>query len=748
MSYSKVLFILFIVTLCSNQVFSQNIYGSIQSSRGKVENAEVELLPLELSTFSDDQGYFSFQDIPPGSYVVEILQDGYSPFFKHFTLQQGLDYTLKVDLQSADELDEIVISTNFKPMEKKDVVSAVEVYNSSFFQKNSSHNLFEAVQMINGVQPQLNCNVCNTGDIQINGMDGAYTMILIDGMPMVSSLSTVYGLFGIPVSLLDRIEVVKGPGSSLYGSQAMGGVINVITKSALDAPLFSVDASTSTWLENNLDLGSSYKLNKNLSGLFGMNINSFQNPIDKNKDGFTDVTQTQRISLFNKFTLRNKHNDLNHLAFRYIYEDRWGGQINKDKYYDGKYRETAYTNRFEVLGNFSLPSLEDLQVQFSYIYHQQNSLYGQEPYRAKQQVAFAQGFWNKTFGKHQLLFGASSSFTYYNDNTPGTSFTNQDNQVIDQPEKTWIQGAFIQDQYKLTDNTDLLLGYRFDYDPRHSGVHSPRFGFKTNGYNGSILRFNFGSGFRVVNVFTEDHRALSGVKEVVFLEDLKPEKSYNFNVNYSFKIPTNWTVFNLDTSIFYSHFTNKIEPDISSDPTLIIYRNLQGYAVSRGISTAIDMVFEFPFSMNFAMSYMDVFRKEEGKVEQSYHAPKWSGNVLLNYKLNRGHSLDFTLDWKGPMRLPIVENDYRPEFSPWVFLGNIQWTKDFFNGLVVYAGVKNIGNVKMKYDPISRWWDPFGEPANGILPPNSATDVIFEPNDYNYMALQGRRVSLGIRYSF
>jgi outer membrane receptor for ferrienterochelin and colicins len=133
-------------------------------------------------------------------------------------------------------IDDVVITGTIKPISRSKSPVAVEIYSQKFFQKNPTPNIFEAIAMVNGVKPQLNCSVCNTGDIHINGLEGPYTMILIDGMPIVSSLSTVYGLSGIPNSLIDRIEVVKGPASSLYGSEAMGGVINIITKNALTAP--------------------------------------------------------------------------------------------------------------------------------------------------------------------------------------------------------------------------------------------------------------------------------------------------------------------------------------------------------------------------------------------------------------------------------------------------------------------------------------------------------------------------------
>src|SRR5690606_17189097 len=122
------------------------------------------------------------------------------------------------DSEKESTLNEVVISGTLKEVTKLDSPVPVEVYTSSFFKANPTPSIFDALQNINGVRPHLNCNICNTGDIHINGLEGPYTMILIDGMPIVSGLSTVYGLSGIPQSLIDRVEIVKGPASMLYGS--------------------------------------------------------------------------------------------------------------------------------------------------------------------------------------------------------------------------------------------------------------------------------------------------------------------------------------------------------------------------------------------------------------------------------------------------------------------------------------------------------------------------------------------------
>ena len=149
-------------------------------------------------------------------------------------------------------------------------------------------------------------------------------MVLIDGLPIVSGLSTVYGFSGIPQFLIERVEIVKGQYRHLYGSEAIGGVINLITKLPENTSTLNVESFVSGWGEVNTDIGIKYRLSNNSSGLLGINYFNYSNPIDKNQDGFTDLTLQDRISIFNKIKIGNKFN----IVGRYLYEDRWGGQMN------------------------------------------------------------------------------------------------------------------------------------------------------------------------------------------------------------------------------------------------------------------------------------------------------------------------------------------------------------------------------------------------------------------------------------
>ena len=223
--------ILLLCVLAPMLSFAQTtMKGKITSEGQSLSGANIVLKNTKYATISDSMGVYSIEKIPSGNYEVLVSYTGFKSQKKNFSVTDTTEIILDFDLKDSHVLDEVVITGTLKAVSRLESPVPVEVYKPAFFKKNPTANIFEALQNVNGVRPQLNCNVCNTGDIHINGLEGPYTLVLIDGMPIVSGLSTVYGLSGIPNSLLERIEIVKGPASSLYGSEAVGGLINIITK--------------------------------------------------------------------------------------------------------------------------------------------------------------------------------------------------------------------------------------------------------------------------------------------------------------------------------------------------------------------------------------------------------------------------------------------------------------------------------------------------------------------------------------
>ncbi|HEX9981446.1 MAG TPA: TonB-dependent receptor [Flavobacterium sp.] len=743
-----------IVFLLSIEVASQgnsSITGKIYGKQEAVMLAIVKIKGLTEITTSDSLGNYKIQNLRAGNYELQVSHTGKKTVKKLILLGENEEAIHDIYLQDDENtLDEVVISGTLKAVSRRESPVPVEVYKPAYFKKNPTANIFEALQNVNGVRPQLNCNVCNTGDIHINGLEGPYTLVLIDGMPIVSGLSTVYGLSGIPNSLLERIEIVKGPASSLYGSEAVGGLINIITKNPKTAPAFSADGFTTSWGEANLDLGFKARVSENASFLLGTNYFNYSNPIDNNNDNFTDVTLQHRISVFQKWGFNRQNDRLFSLAGRYFYEDRWGGEMQWDKKYRGGgevYGESIYTERYEILGAYQLPVNEKLVLSFSYTDHDQNSVYGTTRYLAQQKIGFAQLTFDKKFKKHDVLFGTAIRYNFYNDNTPATPVA----------DAQWIPSVFAQNEVRLSDAHQVLLGARYDYNKNHGSIFTPRLAYKWKATNNDILRLNAGTGFRVVNLFTEEHAALTGSRDVIVVEDLRPEKSINVNLNYLKKLYTGSGNFIFEATGWYTHFSNSIVPDYDTNPNQIIYKNLDGYAVTKGASLNVDMIFNNGLKVILGATFMDVTKTENNITTRQILTEKYTGTWAVSYHWKAlSTEIDYTGNIYGPMRLPLLgELDPRQEYSPMWSIQNIQFTIKKIKNLDVYFGVKNLLDwTPNRKNPfiIARADDPFDEnvqyhsAGNVISTPDNPYALTFDPG-YVYGPNQGIRTFAGLRYT-
>ena len=724
---------------------STTLSGTVLDLDGMVvPYATVRAADLELGTVADLDGKFRLAYTVRPS-VLKVSAVGYNP--TDFAVGASDELVIGIE-PNATTLQDVVVTGTMRPSSRSASPVPVEVFTAQYFKANPTPSVFESLQTVNGVRPQLNCSVCNTGDIHINGLEGPYTMVLIDGMPIVSGLSTVYGLTGIPQSLIERVEIVKGPASTLYGSEAVGGLINVITKSPEAAPTLSADVFATGWGEVNTDLALKSTIG-DASSLLGVNYFNYQRPIDNNGDGFTDLTLQDRISVFNKWAIDRPSGRLATLAARYVYEDRWGGEMNWNRSYrSGQevYGESIQTNRWETFGTYQLPTAKNLTFQFSANGHYQNSVYGTTVYDATQYVGFGQLTYTEEVGNHRLLFGGAYRYTHYDDNTPATTAAS----------RTSLPGLFAQDELRLSDRHTLLAGLRYDYNSIHGSILTPRLNYKwTSDDLLNTVRLSVGNGYRVANVFTEDHAALTGARSVVFAGELSPEQSWNVNLNYLKKVFTpDGAVWTIDASTWYTHFSNRILPDYETDQNLIIYGNLDGRAVSRGVSLTTDVSFRSGITVNVGLNAQDVFTEEEGVRSRQLLTETYSGvwRVSLPW-LSRQVTFDYTGNVYGPMDLPLLnEFDDRPGDSGWFSTQNLQVTKTFGNGMEVYGGIKNLLNFTPPTNSIARSFDPFdtgvtfAEDGSVVRTAENPNALTFDPS-YVFTSNQGRRLYLGWRWA-
>ena len=661
------------------------------------------------------------------------------------------------------QLDEVVVTGTLTPTLRTESPVPVEVYTRAFLLESPEPSLFAALERVNGVRPQLNCAVCNTGDIHINGLEGPYTMVTLDGMPLVSGLATVYGLQGIPSALIERVEVVKGPAGTLYGSEAIGGLVNVITRDPERAPPFSVDAFATSLGASTLDLGGVARLSPKLTALTGVQAHYFDREVDRDADGFTDATRVRRVSVFEKLRWSGgKMGDLS-LAGRYLAEARRGGQLGyRERHRGGDevYGEAIDTRRAELLARWTPRGLPGLAVAASYTDHRQESDYGDTPYDAAQRIGFAQGTYAFAAGAHGLLVGTAARYTYYDDDTPATR------ELADNaPERTLLPGAFVQDEWRRG-RSRVLGGLRLDYHPEHGAIWTPRLAVKLPAGEGANLRVNVGTGFRVVSLFTEEHAALSGAREVVIEGDIAPERSVSANVNYlrtwypGRRAQAAWT---FEASAWLTRFGNQIVPDYLSDPTEIRYANLGGHSVNQGASAELRFR-ENRWDGRAGVTYADTRLLEAGaSAQRPLLSERWSGTWAVGLLLDRaawarfgGRELkvDYAGTLYGPMLLPVQGPlDPRPAESPWWSLQSLQLTlRGGGSRVEVYGGVKNLLGFRPGAGAIARAHDPFdravafdgdGQPLANAENPYALT---FDPS-YVYAPNTGRRYFVGARWS-
>lgn len=745
----------------------QTIMGQTGSLKGRISSGE-ETLPFatihlkntSIGSTSDMEGNYIIRNIDPGNYELIISHVGHISVKRNIEIKPEQISIQNIEMGSSDMLDEIVVSGTMKPTYVSKSPIKIDVITSKqldTYLPSAASSIMESVQLVNGVQEVIDCGVCYTNNISVNGLPGSYTAILMDGTPIYGNLASVYGINGIPNMIIDRFEVIKGPSSTLYGSEAVAGVINIITKNPADQPPLSIDVMTNSHEEVFGNIAYAPKLGKS-NAYFGVNYSYANHYQDINDDGFGDGVNTDRFSFFTKFNIFRPSDKIFTIAAKYYFEDRRNGveAFVKDKAYkelrgdDQIYGESVYTNRLELFGTYALNTSESLKIDYSLSNHLQDSYYGADRYEASQQIAFTNFIWSFDHKKHDFLVGSTIRYDAYDDNTIATEIEDEDGEIINNPNNQFVPGIFIQDEFRASEKFTALGGLRFDHHQDHGMIFAPRFNLKYDASEWTTFRFNFGTGFKVVNLFTEDHAFVLGQREVVILEDLEPETSYNFSLNYNQVYTGLGGSGSFDMEAFYTHFTNKIIPDYDQQG-LIIYENTDGWARTMGISMNLNHNFKFPVSFNLGLNFLNSTEteyEEDGTsvTEDLLFAPKFSSVFTANYRLPKQQiTFAYTAQYTGVMALPEVYDlddsgnpmdEPRPLESEPFSLHQLQVTKVFNSNYTLYLGMNNIFNFVQEDSPLVGYDDPNYAPG---FSPYFDTSYVYAPN-------HGREFYIGFKW--
>lgn len=700
-----------------------SITGTVTARGGAaIRGARVTLDSPAADAVTDSAGAYRLGPVTTRTVTLRARALGYLPAVRVATVARE---TVRVDFElvpRAPRLGPVVTTARRPERFVRPTPVKVDVVRAAFLRRNAGNNVMDAVSFLPGLTQQVDCGVCFTNNIRINGMEGAYTAVLLDGMPVMGALATVYALNGISPALIEQIEIVKGPGSAMHGSDAMAGVIDIITKDPRLAPRFSVDAYATSFGERSVEAAAAPRIGPT-SALLGVTAAYNHAFIDRNGDGFTDLPLVRRASVFAKWSAGAPAARVADVAIRVYDENRFGGTrawTPADRGSSTVYGESIFTRRGELMGSVAPPGLP-FRIAFALARHHQDSYYGDQPFIATQQVAFARLLWRHAAGSHSITAGTELRLNDYRDTTRYQATRERD----------VVPGLFATDEIELGSGWTALAGVRVDRHPAHGSIWSPRLALKWDVGGHTTFRVAGATGFRVVSLFTEDHAALSGAREVRVAERLRPERSVTVTASMSRTIPVRGVddAATLDIDAYLTRFSNRILPDYDTNPDWIVYRNLRGHAETHGITVAMGYATERqPLFANLGLTFEDVFVVSDGTRREVAFSPRFQGVFTLGYRFGA-----LTLDWTGrvlgPMALP--EHPPLPDRSPWFTEQHVQAARTLRAGTELYLAVKNVFGYVQR-DAIVGAATPFGDAFD--------TARVYAP-------LAGRRVMLGVRHT-
>ncbi len=265
----------------------------VKGSEEPIPYAAVIILETGKGAVSDEDGYFRFKDVPAGKYKVKVQSVGYEDLVKEVTVSN--DYSADINFileESTFITDEVVVSANRNATSRKLAPVVVNVMSNKLFETVNSTDLAKSLNFQSGLRVENNCQNCGFSQVRINGLEGPYSQILINSRAVMSALSGVYGLEQIPVNMIERIEVVRGGGSALFGANAVGGTINIITKDPVSNS-FQVTSTMSNYngksWEQYMGANASLVSKDNSYGIAVYQSYRNRNPYDHDGDGFSEI---------------------------------------------------------------------------------------------------------------------------------------------------------------------------------------------------------------------------------------------------------------------------------------------------------------------------------------------------------------------------------------------------------------------------------------------------------------------------
>ncbi len=716
-----------------------NIFGDVQSAGEHIPFANVFLVGTTIGTVTDISGHYMMINLPEGNYILTAQAVGYQKQSREVTLVAGK--TLEVNFvleEDAISLDEVVITgtRTFKRQTESPVI--VNVLDGKMLGQIQATSLSEGLCFQPGLRVETDCQTCNYTQLRMNGLGGAYSQILINGRSIFSPLNGLYGLEQIPSNMVEQIEVVRGGGSALYGSSAIGGTVNVITRIPSQN---SFELSNTTSLINGETVDNLFNGNltvlsqKRNSGVSFFATRKNRDFYDHNGDNYSELPKIESNSFGLTSFLKPAHNQKLELSLSSLYEYRFGGEMIESAAYLAQQSEERKHNILMGSLDYDL-DFNDYHSSFiAFIAGQQtlrDHYTGIIPDELSDPLSFDEHFVDPPYGdtknysvqggvqlnhtlkkspgvKHQLTVGAEHLYDDVRDEISAYNY------LLDQT--TNNTGAFLQSDWEMIRGLTLLSGVRAD---KHNLVDrvvlNPRFSLLYRLQNYLQVRASWSTGFRAPQAFDSDmHIAFAGggVSRIRLSEDLKEERSNSLSASVNYDRANETFIAGFTLEGFHTTLNDAfVLVEAGEDEFGLIYEKLNSAgSVVKGLVLELRANYNRKIQLETGYTLQTSEYKEavayslDLPAEKKYlRTPEQYGYYTLTFNPSERFSASLSGVYTGSMKIlhiagaPELPDRDEYKVSDPFFEQNLKVAYTFNlnridSGLEIYGGIKNLFNA-------------------------------------------------------
>lgn len=702
---------------------STSVKGHIIDNKTKehIPFATISVKGTTIGTVADGSGHFTMRNLPDGEFTLVAEYLGYKT--TEVTIPSEHKSQLEISITLDEQplaMDDVVVSATRNETNKRNSATIVNVTSNKIFENTASTNLAESIQFQPGLRVENTCGNCGAVQLRINGLEGQYSQILLDSSPIFSSLAGVYGLEQLPVAMIERVEVIRGGGSALFGSNAIGGVVNIITKEPLRNSL-SLSHTTNLMQgdtpETNTSINGSFVSDDHRAGAYLFGMVKDRNALDYNDDDFTDILKMESATIgFRGYYKTSAYSKLT-AEYHHISEYRRGGDnINLPPHM----AEIAEDVRHKINGGslrwgfFSPDARHRADIYTSAQAITRNSYYGtgKDPnaYGRTEDLTWNVGaqysymFEKCLFMPAQLTAGAEYSYNDLDDHSIGF------NRSIMQTVRT--AGIFLQNEWQ-SEKLNFVIGGRLDkHNMMEKMIFSPRANLRYSPIEDIGLRISYSSGYRAPQAFDEDLHidAVNNQSSIIELDpNLKPE--YSHSLSGSIDLYHNFG--NLQANLLIEGFYTMLDDVFAlaktgvNDAGYIIQTryNAEGATV-KGLTSELRLgvadIFDFQMGYTFQRSLYNEPEVWSNAVEgqrRMFRTPDHYAYFTSTANISRNLKASLFGNYTGRMLVPhsagYIDSD-RNELTPrfWDMGVRIAYNIELTSviALELFAGVKNIFN--------------------------------------------------------